>query len=304
MNCIFLDLEWNQPCGRANMVSEPVLLHGEIIRIGAVRLTEDGELSDHYHICVIPEYYKKMNSSVERVTGLGNSSIAYGSRFPAAYGRLEQWWGEDAVIFTWGGEDEKILEANLAVHGMDGRSHPKFYDLQRVYSLKIIGDGRQHSLCSALEYYGIEMKLRPHDALNDAVYTAMVAQKMGFLKYLDEYDEMLRTAEERKKEKYYRTYQNLPCPEAVLRSRRVTACRCPICNRLMKRTRWVSRAENIIVSCAECEEHGEFFVRIKVKHCRNGTFAATGRFSRMTAEYREYYEKLYAQNIEPEKTVK
>lgn len=295
MNYIFLDMEWNQPCGKANTVQSPVPLHGEIIRIGAVNVTESGELSDRYHICVIPKYYKKMNSSVGKVTGLGNASITYGMKFPAAYRQLERWFGEEAVILTWGGEDEKILEANLAVHGMDKRSHPRFYDLQRIFSLKIIGDGQQHSLCAALSYYGAEMNLKAHDALNDAVYAYTVAQKMDFKRYLDGYDEMIRAAEERKNEKYYRTYQNYPNLEAALSCKRVTTCRCPVCRRLMKRTSWVPRSENIIVSCAECAEHGDFFVRIKVKKCADGTFAATRRFSRMTAEYREYYEKLSAQ---------
>ena len=54
MNYIFLDMEWNQPNGKANTVMSTVPLHGEIIRIGAVKSADGTTHSDKFYSCVIP----------------------------------------------------------------------------------------------------------------------------------------------------------------------------------------------------------------------------------------------------------
>lgn len=41
MKYIVLDMEWNRPERRSKLESEPIVLHGEIIQIGAVMLDED-----------------------------------------------------------------------------------------------------------------------------------------------------------------------------------------------------------------------------------------------------------------------
>ena len=291
MNYIFLDMEWNQPYGKANAVTEPVYLYGEIIRIGAVKVTEDMTVSDRYHGCVIPKYYKKMNSSVGKVTGLGSRSITYGMKFPSAYQRFAQWCGDDCVFIVWGSEDEKILETNLAVHGMKPLCGGRFYNLQLIFAHKILCDGRQVSLSKAVEYYDIEQSLKAHDALNDAVYTAQVGIAMNFTEYLSEYDELLKMLEEQKNEKYFRTYQNIPSIDAALSSRRIMTCRCPVCGRLMKRKKWAFFNDDIVISYACCTEHGEYYVRLKMTRCPDGTYSVTRRYSRMTAQYREHYRK-------------
>ena len=43
MKYIVLDLEWNSPEHRNRLVKEPIVLHGEIIQIGAVMLNEQME---------------------------------------------------------------------------------------------------------------------------------------------------------------------------------------------------------------------------------------------------------------------
>lgn len=228
MNYIFLDMEWNQPNGKANTVMSTVPLHGEIIRIGAVKSADGTTLSDKFYSCVIPRYYKKMNYAVGRVTGLGTAAMTYGVKFTLAYEQFLEWCGEDCIILTWGGEDEKILEANLAVHGMDMKAHPKFCDLQIIFARRILCDGRQHSLQSAVEHYGIEMNLRAHDALNDAYYAACVGLKMGFADYLTQYADMIAEAERIRSEKYFRTYQNIRSASEAMYGRRIRTCRCPV----------------------------------------------------------------------------
>ena len=40
MNYIVLDMEWNQANSYAEMVKDPIMLTGEIVQIGAVKLDE------------------------------------------------------------------------------------------------------------------------------------------------------------------------------------------------------------------------------------------------------------------------
>lgn len=292
-------MEWNQPRKRSETVTSPVPLHGEIIRIGAVKINGDMQETDRIHYCIIPKYYKKMNSAVGRVTGLSGASISYGQKFPEAYSRFLEWCGAESVILVWGSEDEKMLDANLAVHKIK-TPHPKFYDLQQIFARRIMGTNRQFSLIAAAEQFGIPCELKAHDALNDAVYCARIGVKTDFLRFLDGYEDMLREAEEEKQEKYFRTYMNIKSVEEAMSDRRITFLRCPRCRRIMKREKWVFYSVNAAVNCCECRAHGGYYVRIKMKKCPDGTYAATKKYSRLTAEYRDFYLRC-ADNDSPEK---
>lgn len=286
-------MEWNQPRGKSNTVTEPVPLHGEIIRIGAVKIDEKMQETDRFHCCVIPKYYRKINFSVSKVTGLSGEAITYGQKFPLAYDRFSEWCGEDCIILTWGSEDEKMLDTNLAVHGMD-TAHPKFYDLQKVFAHRIMGDSKQYSLMWAIEYYGLPVELRAHDALNDAVYCSRVGLSMDFFQYIGEYEAMLREAEENKQEKYIKTYLNVESVESAMKNKRITLCRCPKCRRIMKRSKWVFCSSSSVISCCECKTHGQYYARIKMKKCPDGTYSVTKKYIRLTGENREFYERTAA----------
>lgn len=286
-----LDMEWNQPPVKERTISEPVVLHGEIIRIGAVMLDEELKETDRLYICVIPKFYKKMNAAVGRVTGLKSRSITYGMGFKKAYHNFIGWCGNDCVILTWGGEDSKIMKANLAVHGIKANRLPKFYDLQQIYAHRIVCDGRQHSLSAALEHYGLPSELKAHNALNDAVYTARIGVCMDFPRYLPEYEQMLRTAERIKREKYVTVYRDYEGMEHAVNRSDISTCICPICGKEMKREKYIFHRDNIAVSCAACKEHGDFYVRIRFRLCSDGSLSVTKRFKRLTADYRAFYER-------------
>ena len=133
MNLIILDLEWNQPLSRDKTITEPVVLNGEIIRIGAVKTNENMELIDTFSICVRPKFYKKIHFAVGRVTGLESSSLTYGQPFPAAFGKFMEFCGEDPQILVWGTEDERVLRTNIAVHGIEC-DMPRFMDIQVIFA--------------------------------------------------------------------------------------------------------------------------------------------------------------------------
>lgn len=67
MNYIVLDLEWNQPFDLRCTLKRPVLLHGEIIQIGAVKTDEDHHILDTFKILVKPKLYTRMTGRVYRL---------------------------------------------------------------------------------------------------------------------------------------------------------------------------------------------------------------------------------------------
>lgn len=297
MNYIFLDMEWNQPSGKAEMITSPVSFIGEIIRIGAVKVNEDMTPCDTFRCSVIPRYYKKMNSSVSRVTGLKSASITYGVRFEAAYRSFLSWCGKDCVILAWGGEDERVLSVNLAIHKMEV-SYPKFYDLQQIFAYRAAGDGKQYSLTAALEYCGLPCELKTHDAMNDAEYCARIGISIGFSRYLDGYEQMLSEARQLKEEKYTDTFTNVPGKREALSDKRIAVCRCPFCKRAMTLTPWEHYGENCEAACCKCSLHGEYFARLRIKRCRSGGYTVTRRLARLTPEYRALYERITRENAE------
>ena len=57
MNYIVLDMEWNQPWPGSPPAKKvlPVPIRGEIIQIGAVRLTADQPVADEFQVMVRPK---------------------------------------------------------------------------------------------------------------------------------------------------------------------------------------------------------------------------------------------------------
>ena len=56
MQYIVLDMEWNQPWPGSPSAQKvlPVPIHGEIIQIGAVRVSEDQVIGDEFQRLVLP----------------------------------------------------------------------------------------------------------------------------------------------------------------------------------------------------------------------------------------------------------
>ena len=56
MNYIVMDMEWNQPWPGSPSAKKvlPVQIRGEIIQIGAVRVTEEQEVADEFQIMIKP----------------------------------------------------------------------------------------------------------------------------------------------------------------------------------------------------------------------------------------------------------
>ena len=70
MKYIVIDMEWNRPELRNRLVKEPIVLHGEIIQIGAVMLNEELDEIGSFEVKVRPKFYTRMNRKVEELTGI------------------------------------------------------------------------------------------------------------------------------------------------------------------------------------------------------------------------------------------
>ena len=87
MNYIVLDMEWNQPWPGSPSAKKvlPVSIRGEIIQIGAVRVTEDRQIADEFQIMIKPKVYRHLNRRVSKLTGIKESRLRdEGVAFPEA----------------------------------------------------------------------------------------------------------------------------------------------------------------------------------------------------------------------------
>ena len=138
MQYIILDMEWNQPWPGSYSAKKalPSPMRGEIVQIGAVRMTQEQQVADEFQILIRPKYFKKMNRKVASLTGIRDSLLREkGVSFPEAAAQFAAWCGEDCVFLTWGFDDITILRENLAVFGLESGWTARWYnaaDLQRA----------------------------------------------------------------------------------------------------------------------------------------------------------------------------
>ena len=194
MNYVVVDLEWNQAMSSKSSVFNklPIKLRGEIIEIGAVKLTQDMQPAEEFTIDVKPVYFKRMHYKVKKLTGFDKERLALGHSFPDAFEQFKQWCGEDVTFLTWGCDDRGIMEQNIIIHDLDWDWINSWINLQLIYNMQTDGDKNQKSLATAMEHFGIEQTRVAHDALGDAYNTALVCSKLDMELGLAQYDEASR----------------------------------------------------------------------------------------------------------------
>lgn len=266
MNYIILDMEWNQPYGGIKLVQNPVVLHSEIIQIGAIKADENFNYIDKIKIAVRPKYYKVMNPHVQKITGITSTQLTSGETFPQAFKRFSAWCGEDFRFITWGFDDVGVLSDNLALHGLNPSYGRDYINLQLIYNRQVKSEHLQCALSTAAQTLEIPVDVQVHDALNDAYLTFEVCRKL---------DMTLGIAE-------YATYTAaVPVPlfkdavsnvdmKTVLYDRRVMDMKCPVCLKEKETSvklgyrEWVfgnAKSCRTIGKCGEC--NADFTVRLK-----------------------------------------
>ena len=299
MNYIVLDMEWNQPWPGSPSAKKvlPVHIRGEIIQIGAVRVTEDQEVTDEFQIMIKPKYYRHLNRRVSKLTGIKESRLKEeGVSFAYAMEQFRAWCGEDIVFLTWGFDDIGILRENLQLHGLETNWTEKWYNAQMMFNAQTDGSTAQKALKTAMEIFGIEATRPAHDALGDAYHTALICAKLDLKRGAQEYDQALKSHENGFhgaelpgcicREVFY----DFSDKRAALASMAGEQNKCPECGNRMLGSRWFAQPGHRYMDLATCPEHGKFLIRVRLSEQPDGLV----RVSRLTYEATSEAAEAYA----------
>ena len=303
MNYIVLDMEWNQPWPGSPSSRKvlPVQIRGEIIQIGAVRVTEDRQVQDEFQILVQPKYYRRLNRRVSKLTGIKESRLLEeGVSMTKAMERFRAWCGEDVIFLTWGFDDITILRENLRLYGIDENWVSRWYNAQMIFNAQTDGSSAQKALKTAMEIFEIEATRPAHDALGDAYHTALICAKLDLAKGIREYEEALKN--------HVNGFHGAELPGCISRKvfydyadkRAALAAmsgeenKCPTCGKQMHGTRWFAQPGHRYMDLATCPEHGQFLIRVRISVQPDETF----RVSRLTYEATSEAAEAYAKRAE------
>ena len=296
MNYIVLDMEWNQPWPGSPSSKKvlPVHIRGEIIQIGAVRVTEDQQVADEFQIMIKPKVYRRLNRRVSKLTGIKESQLREeGVSFPEAMEQFRAWCGEDVIFLTWGFDDIGILRENLQLHGLDESWTGRWYNAQMIFNA-------QKALKTAMEIFGIEATRPAHDALGDAYHTALICARLDLKRGAEEYDQAVKSHEngfhgaELPGCICRQVYYGYPDRDAALAAMTGEENLCPECQRQMLGSRWFAQPGHRYMDLASCPEHGKFLIRVRLSDQADGTV----RVSRLTYEAGSEAAEAYARRAE------
>ncbi len=303
MNYIVLDMEWNQPWPGSPSSKKvlPVHIRGEIIQIGAVRVTEEQMVTDEFQVMVRPKYFRRLNRRVSKLTGIKESRLRdEGIPFPEAMEQFRAWCGEDIVFLTWGFDDIGILRENLQLFGIEDGWTEKWYNAQMIFNAQTDGSSSQKALKTAMELFHIEQTRPTHDALGDAYHTALICAMLDLKRGAREYDEAVKEHENGFhgaelpgciSRKVFYDYAD---KRAALGAMSGAENQCPICGRQMLGSRWFAQPGHRYMDLATCPEHGKFLIRVRLSDQPDGTV----RVSRLTYEATSEAASAYARRAE------
>ena len=303
MNYIVLDMEWNQPWPGSPSAKKvlPVAIRGEIIQIGAVRVTEDQVVTDEFQILIKPKYYRHLNRRVSKLTGIKETRLREeGVPFPEAMEAFRAWCGEDIVFLTWGFDDIGILRENLQLFELNTDWTEKWYNAQMIFNAQTDGSTAQKALKTAMEIFEIEATRPAHDALGDAYHTALICARLDLKKGQAEYDAALKSHENGFHgaelpgcigRKVFHDYAD---KRAALSAMSGEENLCPVCGGRMLGSRWFAQPGHRYMDLASCPEHGKFLIRVRLSQQPDGLV----RVSRLTYEATSEAAEAYARRAE------
>lgn len=297
MAYIVFDMEWNQPmcAAQPRQGRNGVKLSGEIMQIGAVRLSANGEIDGTFSLCVKPHFYKRLNKRVRELTGITKEELMAADTFPAVFAQFDMFCGENPTLLTWGFDDVPILRQNLIAWDIGTEICETSYNLQTIFNKQTDGEKNQRSLAFALEYFGIVPELEAHDALHDAYHTALVAKRLDLEGGIASYgggalgalwEHPLAT------DSFY-PYQN---KRMAFADKHLAEIPCPTCRRALETAKWVTKGGNFYVATATCPDHGDFLGRIKFSHAGKETLSAVRSIYKGSDYGREHYEAVLAKS--------
>ena len=308
MNYIVLDMEWNQPWPGSPSSKKvlPVPIRGEIIQMGAVRVSEAEDVLDEFNVMVKPKYYRHLNRRVSKLTGIKEARLRdEGVPFPEAIDQFRAWCGEDIIFLTWGFDDIGILKENLRLFGLEEDWCDRWYNAQMIFNAQTDGSTAQKALKTAMEIFGIEATRPAHDALGDAYHTALICARLDLKKGAEEYDQALKSHEngfhgaELPGCVARKVFYDYTDKRAALAAMAGAENECPICGKRMLGSRWFAQPGHRYMDLATCPDHGKFLIRVRLSEQADGTIRVSRLTYEATSEAAEAYARRAAK-AEPE----
>ena len=255
---IIFDLEWNRGYDKTPLE--------EILQIGAVRIERmGGPIVDSFCIFIRPCVHKKLNRTAKYLPEL-QAAMESTITFPEAMRAFIDWCGEDTVFADWGGDDFAVLTQNCTYWKVPAPQPTKLIDLQGAFSLQV-NTNQGVALYRAVEYCGIPDPFTYHNALNDAMYTAMVTAWIG-----KEALELLALPKEVRRLRSVPPYPpqedriagGFVSLQKALNSRAFRRQLCPLCGEANWVRRWYTADLGTYYADFRCHTHGKFLCRLKV----------------------------------------
>ena len=163
---IVMDLEWNRSYDKKKL--------DEILQIGAVRTAyPGGPILSTFNVFVKPRVHKRFDPGARKLPDL-QSAIDSNTTFGEAWAAFADWCGDDRVFAFWGPDDFHVIEQNCAYWGVESFAPEKVYNYQRAFSHAYGEQAPVMALWRVVDYLGIPDVFDYHNALYDAMYTALV----------------------------------------------------------------------------------------------------------------------------------
>lgn len=298
-----MDMEWNQAMSAQSAVFNklPIHLRGEIIQIGAVKLTDDLRPGEEFQIDVKPVYFRKMQYKVAKLTGFDKDRLEQGVSFAEAFEKFREFCGENCTFITWGCDDKGIFEQNIIIHDLDWDWIDKWVNLQVIYNLQTQAGRNQTGLSTAMEHFEIEQTRVAHDALGDAYNTALVCTKLDLEEGLKQYDTASKTLSTQSRAENeegkpksdaleHRAFTGYASKDAAFDDRELISPKCPKCGERMKSARWINQGDRRYMSLCSCKKHGSFLVRIKFRSAEDDTTTVNRIIYKADEKMEEFYK--------------
>lgn len=262
---IVFDIEWNHGRDESSL--------DEILQIGAVRLDRlGGKIVDTFNVYIHPRVHRELGVMAREVLDM-DVFLKSKLNFSAALNKFLDWCGDEAVFATWGNSDIDVLRLNCEYWKVYAPVFDKVYDIQASFS-ELLGVKQRIALYRAVEYCGIPDCIDCHNALHDAVYTAIIGE------WLKEENLLLcalprriqRVAKDEFPVQPRRRVGPFATIEAALNSRDSRLVSCPQCGQKVWIQNWDYTVPRKYFADFRCPQHGWFICRLSLTPMEDGTW--------------------------------
>ena len=281
---IVFDIEWNHGCDDTPL--------DEILQIGAVRLDRlGGTITGVFNVSICPSVHRELGVMAREVLDMEQFERSQWD-FPTAVSAFWDWCGEECMFATWGNSDVEVLRRNCAFWNLPEPKLDEVYDIQESFSA-LLGTTQRIALYRAVEYCGIPDCLDCHNALNDAVYTAVIGEWLSAdelrLCALPRRIQRLSTSEHVMQIR--RRVGPFSTLDALLNARDSRKVFCPHCGRRISVSTWYYNTVHQYYADFCCPEHGWFVCRLNASRREDGSWRGRLTVPAVTPKLkREFYE--------------